>query len=450
MSTPYQMHIVPENTGLCKKIKQTDEAAQTASKLLQQDLQNHHVFFNTSGFHNHIPHHLLALYGTGASSSSLSNAYGTNTTYQRPVLSLHESVVKDLVTSFSRAGPYLGKEKHYPDFLSFFQREMQRLGGWKPVVAEYLFKEGDEMADDMLVRLFSGFLHPLIQLMYGMEWEQEAIVAEALAQAAVHGNEIGGYLLGTEKLARESGGGGGGGEGWGVVELLDMIGADEKIKVAVRNEDGNKIRDGVLVRARDEMLRVAARVRMREDDVEERTVEMFDACVYMASAAAVHPVKVPKFDFFLMHHVNASPIFVTINAQDWIPLKTKARLLEWKIRMDLIEYAARGVPPLSVEKIAGYKPGREKGTSPVEIVSQLHDFPDDGHAIKLARAALICRDISRLYEDRDWVKIKGDELWLRIFNLIVDSVEAPGEHWVRTCGLEEAWKDIPDSQDAKL
>lgn len=56
------------------------------------------------------------------------------------------------------------------------------------------------------------------------------------------------------------------------------------------------------------------------------------------------------------HHVNASPFFVTINAQNWIPAEIKARLLEWKIRMDLLEYAARGVPELSVNKLAGYQP----------------------------------------------------------------------------------------------
>jgi hypothetical protein len=56
------------------------------------------------------------------------------------------------------------------------------------------------------------------------------------------------------------------------------------------------------------------------------------------------------------HHVNASPIFVTLSAQDWIPAETKARLLEWKIRMDLLEYAARGAPELSLEKLASYQP----------------------------------------------------------------------------------------------
>jgi hypothetical protein len=38
MATPYQMHIVPENTGLWKT-KQTEAAAKKASELLQQDLK---------------------------------------------------------------------------------------------------------------------------------------------------------------------------------------------------------------------------------------------------------------------------------------------------------------------------------------------------------------------------------------------------------------------------
>lgn len=81
---PYQMHVTPDNTGLWR-IKQTDEAARKVSDLLQQDLeasfsslsalahpylitdltisltlhadariQNHHVFFNEIGFHNHV------------------------------------------------------------------------------------------------------------------------------------------------------------------------------------------------------------------------------------------------------------------------------------------------------------------------------------------------------------------------------------------------------------
>lgn len=141
------------------------------------------------------------------------------------------------------------------------------------------------------------------------------------------------------------------------------------------------------------------------------------------------------------HHVNSAPIFLTINAQSWIPPETKARLLEWKIRMDLIEYAARGTPPLAVDRIAEYQPrDGSLGKTPLEIVSRLHGCADDGHAIKLGRAALICHDLCKKYGDKSWINIKGDELWSKVYHLIVDSVETPGPRWVRACGMDEAWE----------
>lgn len=79
-----------------------------------------------------------------------------------------------------------------------------------------------------------------------------------------------------------------------------------------------------------------------------------------------------------------------------------------------------------------------------EIASRLHGrSEDDGHAIKLSRAAAICQELTRKYEDRDWIKIKGDDTWMRIHNLIVDSVTAPGPTWVRTAGVDQSW-DVSD------
>lgn len=76
-----------------------------------------------------------------------------------------------------------------------------------------------------------------------------------------------------------------------------------------------------------------------------------------------------------------------------------------------------------------------------DIVGRTHNFiEDDGHAIKLARAAVICQEhVSKKYEDRPWMVIKGDDMWTKVHHLIADSVEAPGPTFVRTTGLDEAW-----------
>ena len=95
---------------------------------------------------------------------------------------------------------YLGDEKRYWDYLIYFQEEIDKKG-YQVVINEYLFG-GDKRADALLIRMFAGkvlfssvvvllilnltgFLHPLIHLGFGIEFEQPAIVAEALAQAAV-------------------------------------------------------------------------------------------------------------------------------------------------------------------------------------------------------------------------------------------------------------------------
>lgn len=63
------------------------------------------------------------------------------------------------------------------------------------------------------------------------------------------------------------------------------------------------------------------------------------------------------------HHINAAPIFLTINAQPWIPVETKTRLLEWKIRYDLIQYAGRAVPALPLDKLKAYQPKKTMDSS---------------------------------------------------------------------------------------
>lgn len=98
-------------------------------------------------------------------------------------------------------------------------------------------------------------------------------MAEALAQAAAHGDWIGKYLLPAEKAA-----GGIGKKGSkSMKELLDEIRADKKLSTAAHWEDGNKIRDGIIVRAGEEMVKYGSQWTVSEDQLEEKTAEMINA-----------------------------------------------------------------------------------------------------------------------------------------------------------------------------
>lgn len=164
---------------------------------------------------------------------------------------------------------YLGNEKHYHDFLVFFEREIDKKG-YDAVINEYCLK-GDERANDMLVRMFMGFLHPIIHLGFGVEFKQPAIIAEALAQAAVHGSWLSSFLLSAEKAAQTTG------RGKNMVDLLDEIRADTKLSTAARWEDDNKIRDGIMVRAPEEMIKYASQWKVAPSELMKINAEMTNA-----------------------------------------------------------------------------------------------------------------------------------------------------------------------------
>lgn len=353
MATSQMIRLDPQDTGLWK-VKQTDEAAKKTAELLQDDLKASNslvlvAFANAdwpfhilepsrllqrSGFPqpckstlqwpavagpavpstvtNSLPHQLvhqaLSLFGTGASPTAIQQAYETHSPYQRTALAKHDEVVTQLFQTWDHASAYLGNEKHYPDFLAFFQREIDAKG-WQPVLSEYLFA-GTPSADDLLIRLFAGILHPLIQLMYGLEWKQPALVAEGLAQACVHQPDFADFLRAAERNAQDA---------YAsthdatstktmphIVTLHEEARADSKLAAAVEHVNdmgGPRFADSVLVRAKDEMLRVVSRVKVWPEEVDERTAEMFHAEMYMAASAALRGPQLgkhPKFDFFLM------------------------------------------------------------------------------------------------------------------------------------------------------
>jgi hypothetical protein len=168
---------------------------------------------------------------------------------------------------------YMGKQEYYHDFLVFFQEEMAKKG-WEAVLNEYLFA-GDEAADDMLVRLYAGFLHPIIHLGFGVEFKQPAIIAEALAQTAIHENWMGTLYIGTEKEIQAQGG-----EApphKTIVQLLEEIRNDKELSGAAHLNDGNKVRDGILKRAPKQMVKYASQYRVDEKELEKRTAEMINA-----------------------------------------------------------------------------------------------------------------------------------------------------------------------------
>ncbi|QUC18887.1 uncharacterized protein UV8b_03128 [Ustilaginoidea virens] len=442
MATAYKIAVRASGTRLCK-VQQTEEAASKVSELLQEDLQKHHTFFNDSGFHNHLAHQLLTLYGTGAAPSTLQAAYDANRTYQLAAKPVRDSVVALLQDWPANAPSFLGRGDHYPDFLSHFQREIERRG-WQAVVEEHLCRDTPQ-SRDMVQRLFSGIAHPMIHLAYGLEWEQPALVAAGLAQAAVHPNRLGEFFDKVDKAtataapapSRRS-----------LAEVCEAVRADHPDLVATATfNDDNPLYNGVLGTGLQEAVELAATLTVGEDDVDERTAELLHLNAYVAAAAAAgHPPHLPKFDFFLLHSLTSAPFVLSFN-KPFIPLRARVRMLEHKMRFDLMQYIARGSPPLGVQPIRDFRVSRDDASAaarPQDLLPRYHAVPDDGHLVKVARALLLAEQESGKWKGRPWIRLQDGRDWLNVHHMLLRGVEGQKTLWVMGAGFQEAWKDVPE------
>ncbi|KAJ1796395.1 hypothetical protein LPJ59_003781, partial [Coemansia sp. RSA 2399] len=82
-----------------------------AVRLCARDYLEHHVFFNDDRFHNHLNHHLLAVFSMGGSAKRLQEIFDGNRTMQRPTMPMHQTDIN--AANFTE---YLTKEEHYPDY----------------------------------------------------------------------------------------------------------------------------------------------------------------------------------------------------------------------------------------------------------------------------------------------------------------------------------------------
>jgi hypothetical protein len=283
----------------------------------------------------------------------------------------------------------------------------------------------------------------LIHLGYGVEFEQPAIVAEALAETAVHESWIGDFLQEAEVKAKSKGD-----TTKRLFTLLDDIRSNSKLMAASHYSDSERMRDGLLKRARDEILDIAAQYKVNESDLELRTAEMINAAAY-ACGSAVRPDKAINFDFFLMHHINASIFFSAFLAQDWLSLADKVRLLEWKVRVDLLNFATFTPKDLHPDEIHNYKPEKPDESSWPALHARITTLREDGHGSKLIRALQngerVCQKFIGQSELANQFRVKDGD-WLQMANMTIDSVGRSEQHWVYGAKFDEAWAQYVKKQ----
>ncbi|KAK4070808.1 hypothetical protein Trihar35433_5275 [Trichoderma harzianum] len=421
-------------------------SADKVNKLLQENHTKFHAFFNyheiTHGIfqHNHLAHHALTLFALGASPELIEKAYTANSGFQRIQPPLVEAV-SDQLGDWAVFELSVANEHNYANFLHYFEKYAAK-HCIEELVNRFLFR-GDQFAEQVFARQFLGFVHPLIHTLAGLEFGQPAIVAEGLAQACVHRDE---YLIPImfeiEKVSAAHC------ERWTLVDIFAACRASKDLKSSVKYDDFDKLKNGLLLRARQSTIAMAGRWRVEPDEIDLRMAELQNATAFML-AGAQRRGKAPRMDFFTMHGTNCAVFVSALVQKSWVSPVDKARLLSWFGRFSVIAYLVHGAPQLDLTIL------REMTTvqSPDgwdDAIRRSCAFMDDGHACKMVRSLAWAEQTCRPYEGLDGFCMAGDD-FVKAATIVADSLTGDGgrsgpdmdECWIRGAGFDEAWKDVP-------
>ncbi|KAK0199704.1 hypothetical protein DFS33DRAFT_185392 [Desarmillaria ectypa] len=164
------------------------ESTLALQSVLRDDHEKWHTFFNNKGFHNHIVHHVLAVWALGASKEIIEAVYREDSPSQRPAIKSPGPI------SSANFNVHLGDEKYYGAYMSFFEEKIAEKG-IASVLEEFVFSEsanvdattnGSNQQPGMVNRLMASLIHPMIHTGYGLEFGLPGIIVEGLAQTAVH------------------------------------------------------------------------------------------------------------------------------------------------------------------------------------------------------------------------------------------------------------------------
>ena len=144
----------------------------------------------------------------------------------------------------------------------------------------------------------------MIHLGFGIEFEQPAIIAEALAQAALHDSYLLPFLSRAEEAATKSASH----SPVAMTDIVEMIRSDEKLSVAAHWEDGNKLKDGILHRAPDEMTAYARLWTVDPNQLEYRTAEMVNTGGELSEVCKQDDMLIPKSSILRLHRIHENAL----------------------------------------------------------------------------------------------------------------------------------------------
>ncbi|TFY67493.1 hypothetical protein EVJ58_g1578 [Rhodofomes roseus] len=174
----------------------TYETKLALTRKLKDNHTQFHAFRNEQGLHNTMPHQLLALFAMGGSTPLYDAVYKKQ---EAELLTAFQSPEEITAENYHK---FLGNKDYYDAYLEYFHRVVFELG-FAATLDEYLLSRGANYPETgaprhMVNRLLARSFHPMIYLGYGIEFGVPGLVAEGLAQMAVHPQEAPSLLLASD------------------------------------------------------------------------------------------------------------------------------------------------------------------------------------------------------------------------------------------------------------
>ncbi|KAI0048462.1 hypothetical protein FA95DRAFT_1490735 [Auriscalpium vulgare] len=333
----------------------TPDSKALVEHLLEQDREAQHCFYGP-GFHNHRSHHLLAAYDLGASSAQLQAIYDAEQDSLLSVFAIRKEKRverQDVVVQESNWKQFLGEEKYYANYLTFFADEVRRLGGFA-AFEHYVYSPSAAHEDggQMTERFVGGVLHPLIQMGYAVEFGSDAMVAQALAQTAVT-SAFSPQLFAFEPKGTPN--------PTTLFGILEQMYASPIMKPVMPYDPdaliGKRFKDALTPERIAEIHRLASLWNCTPETltpaaVEQKSQELFFAATVIFAGTG-RDGRAPRLDFFLMHLLT-SALFVPRLLAALSSPAARARLLNSYLPVLLAVVLMRGRPRINVPLLMSY------------------------------------------------------------------------------------------------
>ncbi|KAJ7259148.1 hypothetical protein B0H12DRAFT_1109066 [Mycena haematopus] len=389
----------------------THSSATVLEELLHKDYVSHHCFFNDRGFHNHLPHHLVAAYDMGATPALLKLIYEDLAPTLLPIDRQGEDITEKNWTA------RLGERKAYGSYLAFFADEITKKGLEETMRKYVMAPEANGNESLMLARFLGGALHPFLQVGFGAEFGQDYMVAQGLAMAAVTSGETSKFVLdkpsGLPEIVNTT-------KGVTLLSLLREVYDSASLKPIMPYEPDaflstrfNKFTENP--DRGTELARIYAKwsidTSLTGAAAEQEFANKAEECLWQATllfAATGRPNRAPRLDFFLMHVLTSALCIPSLLSIVPDPIH-KAQLLQGYARTSALYVLLRGRPRINIPLLMSYTefprppahappggsdalggPNTAGETDPWLAIVQNALHHKDAHVLKVVRALYYC------------------------------------------------------------